>query len=104
MLSQFTTPSASFCPAGYVLTSLASSNVIPSSPTAAQLAAEQGAMCQNPAGQLLEDVQGQPLGIALMIGAAAALVLLPGFFKIAAAPLAFFGYCQINQQACIVSL
>ena len=104
MLGQFTTPSASFCPAGYNLIPMAASNVIPSNPMAAQLAAEQAAMCQNSSGQALQDVQGTPIGIALLVGAALAAVLLPGFWKVVAVPMAFEGYCSMNNQKCIISL
>ena|SRR5580692_7059089 len=104
MLGQFTTPGPSFCPAGYSLIPGAQTNVIPSSPTAAQLSAEQAAMCQNASGQALEDVQGTPLGIALLVGAGLAVLFLPGLWKIVALPMAFEGYCSMNNQKCIVSL
>jgi len=104
MASSFTTPGASVCPSGYTLVPGAQSNVIPSSTTAAQLAAEQAAYCQNASGQLLENVQGQPIAIACLIGAALTVGFAPGFLKLAAAPLVWEAYCQMNQQACILSL
>jgi hypothetical protein len=104
LLGQFTTPGPSFCPAGYSLIPGAQINVIPSSPTAAQLSTERAAMCQNASGQALEDVQGTPLGIALLVGAGLAILFLPGLWKIVALPMAFEGYCSMNNQKCIVSL
>jgi hypothetical protein len=61
-------------------------------------------MCQSATGQVLGDVQGTPMGIALLVGAAAAVLLLPGFWKVVAVPMAFYGYCSMNNQKCIVSL
>ena len=104
MASTFATPTSSFCPSGYTLIPGAQSNIIPPSPTAQQLAAMQAAWCQSPSGQALQDVQGTPSGIGLLIAAGLAIVFLPGVLKIAALPLAYMGYCSMNSQKCIISL
>lgn len=106
MASSFTTPGASFCPSGYSLIPGAQSDIIPASPSTQQLAQFQAAYCQNASGKALQDVQGTPIGISLFISAGLALLFLPGFWKIAALPMAYWGYCAMNNQnqRCIFSL
>jgi len=104
MATSFTTPGPSFCPSGYTLVPGAASNVIPPSPTPAQLAQMQAAYCQNTSGQLLENVQGTPLGIGLFFAAGFSVVFLPGLWKLLAVPMVLYGYCSMNPQACTLSL
>jgi len=99
-MASFTTPDPSFCPSGYSLIPAYQNSKISSSTTAAQLSALQATMCQNPSGKALEDVQGQPIAIAALVGAALAVAFVPGFLKIIAAPLALYAYCQMNHQKC----